>query len=85
VTKSYAHPIRRVTRAQGRSLVWLARETGISYGYLMQILLPPDSPRHVDAPGGFYSRVAHLLGVAESQVRPSGTNVRFPEGATAAC
>lgn len=82
----YDHPIRHVVRRQGRTLTWLSREIPLSYGYLLQVLLPPHHPRWVPAPTGFYPRVAQLLGVPERDVRPVGGGIvrhpHSPAGAT---
>jgi len=73
------HPIKRIVREQGRTLTWLARQLDLSYGYLQQLLLPPNHKRWAPAPSGFYARVARLLGVSEDEVHwPGGGKVRQP-------
>jgi len=79
------HPIRTVARGQGRSLTWLAREVGLSYGYFQQLLLPPGHVRWRPAPSGFYKRVARILGVPEREVHwPSGGTVSHDDKVEAA-
>lgn len=68
--ESRLHPVREVLEAQGRRQIWLAKQLGISANYLHRILLPPNDPDSRPAPDWFYPRVAAVLGVPESMLRP---------------
>lgn len=64
------HPVKQVVVAQGRRQTWLAAQLRISPNYLHRILLPPSDPASRPVPEWFYPRVAELLGVPESMLRP---------------
>lgn len=71
----HVHPVTRTLRQQGRTRTWLAAQLGISANYYDRIVLGPEHPHGRPAPEWFYSRVAAILGVPETFLRPDPAEV----------
>lgn len=74
MNRTEQHPVFRIVRFdQGRSLVWLARETGFSYGYVRMVAanLEKGSPR-------FRAACARVLGLPESVLFHGGSSDASP-------